>query len=469
MSQPATHPSFRDLPATDRVLRSAAVGHLLDDYAHAPVVYLVRQVLDECRAAVAAGSPAPDVDTVAEAVVERARAEWSPSLRPLINATGVILHTNLGRAPLSTEAIAAMQDAAAYSDLELDLSVGQRGSRHAHAAPQLQALTGAESALVTVNNAAAVLLALAALARGKEVIVSRGQAVEIGGGFRVPVILRQSGARLVEVGTTNRTRLDDYRQATSPRTGAILHVHSSNFRIIGFTEEVPLADLAGLAHERGLPLIDDNGSGAFLDTTAFGLAHEPMPVESLQAGSDVVAFSGDKLLGGPQAGIILGRADLLARLARYPLLRALRPDKIALAALSATLRSYLRGDAIETIPVWRMIAAAATEIARRAEDWRERAVARGLPVELQAGESAVGGGSLPGETLPTTLLVLPPRLTAGALRSTTPSVIGRTQGDRVLLDLRTVPPDQDTVLLQVVCDAARVDGAKRAVIDSGAR
>jgi L-seryl-tRNA(Ser) seleniumtransferase len=417
-------------------------------------VRLVRRVLDEARAAIAVGQPAPSFEQVVARVVACVDAEWRAGPQPLINATGVLLHTNLGRAPLSREAIIAMQEAAAYSDLEYDLASGQRGSRQDHVARLLLALTEAQAAAIAVNNAAAVWLALATLARGKEVLVSRGQAVEIGGGFRVPVILRQSGARLVEVGTTNRTRLADFAEAISHRTAAILHVHSSNFRIVGFTEEVPVAALAQLAHAHDLPLIDDNGSGSLLDTADFGLAHEPTPAESLAAGSDIVAFSGDKLLGGPQAGILLGRSDLINRIRRHPLARALRPDKLTLAALSATLLSYLRGDAVSSLPLWRMIAAEPYLIAARAQRWQSEARARGLETQLRPGESPVGGGSLPGETLPTTLITLPPRMSAADLRNGTPAVVGRTSEGHVVLDLRTVPEEHDLVLLEAVCAAA---------------
>jgi L-seryl-tRNA(Ser) seleniumtransferase len=349
-----------------------------------------------------------------------------------------------------------MEAAAAYSDLELDLATGRRSSRQQHVERLLTALTGAAAAHVAVNNAAGVTLALAAVARGKEVIVSRGQSVEIGGGFRVPVILRQSGARLVEVGTTNRTRLDDYEEAISPRTAALLHVHSSNFRISGFTETVPLDRLGALARAHHLLLFDDNGSGSLLDTSHFGLAHEPTPIDSLRAGADIVAFSGDKLLGGPQSGILLGQADLIARLGKHPLARAVRPDKISLAALSATLISYLRGDAVETLPIWRMIAQTEDELRVRAESWRARAAAHGLPVDLRKGESTVGGGSLPGETLPTTLVALPSTITATRLRHASHPVLTRTKGNSVLLDLRTVQHPEEDILLDVVVEAARI-------------
>jgi L-seryl-tRNA(Ser) seleniumtransferase len=435
------------------------LADLLHEFRAEPVTDLVRRVLDEQRAAALAGAAVPPPDAIARAVLERVAREWRAGPRRVLNATGVVLHTNLARSPLSDAAVSAMNAAARYSDVELDLREGARGDRQSHAR-LLTALTGAEAAHVTVSAAAALLLALSALARRKEVVVSRGQAVEIGGGFRIPVVLGQSGARLVDVGTTNRTRLSDYDDAITDRTAGLLHVHASNFRIVGYTESVALQDLAGLAHRRGIPLIDDNGSGALLDTARFGLAHEPTVQESLAAGSDVVVFSGDKLLGGPQAGIILGTRELVGRLARHPLARAVRPDKLTLAALSATVLPYLRGDAERTVPVWRMISMTPAEIERRAGDFRDRAAGAGLDLELRPGESAVGGGSLPGETLPTTHLVLPRSLTASRLRQTDPAVIALTRDGRTLVDLRTIPereePDLLQALLSPVAPASRV-------------
>ena len=294
-----------------------------------------------------------------------------PSLRPVINATGVIVHTNLGRAPLSEAALAAVQAVAAgYSNLEYELAAGARGSRHDHARRLLCELTGAEDALVVNNNAAAVYLVLAALCQGREVLISRGQLVEIGGGFRIPDVLRQGGARLVEVGTTNRTHLHDFVQALTAETAAIMRVHSSNFRQLGFVTMPSLAELAALARDRGVLLIDDLGSGTLLDTTPYGLAYEPTVQESVQSGAGVVTFSGDKLLGGPQAGIILGKQAVVAQLRRHPMARALRVDKMTLAALEATLRAYRRGAAATEIPVWRMIAAAGADLHSRVARWR---------------------------------------------------------------------------------------------------
>jgi L-seryl-tRNA(Ser) seleniumtransferase len=340
-----------------------------------------------------------------------------------------------------------------YSNLEYDLAAGQRGSRYVHAVDLLRQLTGAEDALVVNNNAAAVLLCLMALARDREVIISRGQLVEIGGGFRIPEVLAASGARLVEVGTTNRTHLSDYRAAVGPATAALLRVHSSNFRQIGFTAEVSLAELVALGEEHGLPVIDDLGSGTLLDTTLFGLAYEPRVQDSVQAGATLVTFSGDKLLGGPQAGLIVGKQAAVARLRQHPLTRALRVDKTTLAALAATLSHYLRGQAQEKTPVWRMIAAQPEDLAARAREWAERLRAAGLRAEIWLGESTVGGGSLPGETLPTHLLALPglpaDRLAAN-LRRQDPPIVARIVQDAVCLDPRTVLPEQDESLLAAV-------------------
>jgi L-seryl-tRNA(Ser) seleniumtransferase len=443
---------------------------LLDEFERPPLVALVRSLLEDSRRAVAAGYPADDAETIAGQAVSRASREWGTGPRPVINATGVILHTNLGRAPLSRAAMDAAVAVAAYSNLEFDVDSGRRGSRQQHVSSILTALTGAQAAHVVTNNAAAVLLALRGVATRREVIVSRGQAVEIGGGFRVPLIMQQSGARLVEVGTTNRTRIGDYADAITDRTGAILHVHSSNFRIVGFSETVELAELASLAHRAGILLIDDNGSGALLDTARFGLAHEPTPQESLAAGADIVTFSADKLLGGPQAGILVGRDELIAKISKLPLSRALRIDKMALASLHATLQAYLRGQAGEQLPVWQMIAMTPAELESRARAWQRRAAYHGISVELRPGESTVGGGSLPGETLPTTLLVLPPAVTAESLRSHMPSVIGRTHDRRVMLDLRTVRPEQEEVVLGALQEAMqRVDHTKNRMIDSATR
>ena len=437
---------LRSLPSVDRVLSQPAIAALA--LPEELVVEAVREEIEQRRAAILAGDAAGESspEAIAAAAAHRLTAAFTPSLRPIINATGVVIHTNLGRAPLSDAATAAMREAARYSNLEFDLEEGARGSRAHHLDQPLRALTGAEAALVVNNNAAALYLALAAHAREREVIVSRGQAVEIGGGFRIPDVLRQSGATLVEVGATNRTRAADYADAITERTVALLRVHSSNFRIVGFTEETALPEMASIAREHGVLLIDDIGSGCLLETREYGLTHEPTPQESITAGADLVLFSGDKLLGGPQAGIIVGREAALAPLRSHPLMRALRPDKTTIAALGATLGHYLHGEAETEIPVWRMIAAEADELRERAESWR---TALGLG-EVVADQSPIGGGSLPGETRPTFALRLPNAGLAAQLRRNDPPVIARVVDDGVQLDPRTVPPEQESALLEAL-------------------
>jgi len=366
---------------------------------------------------------------------------------PVINASGVILHTNLGRAPLSSAAIQAMDAASrSYSNLEYDLATGKRGSRLLHAEALLQNLTGAEAALVVNNNAAAVLLVLTGLSARKRAVISRTQLVEIGGGFRLPDVMKQSGARLVEVGATNRVHLADYEQALAEPAAVVLHAHQSNFKIIGFTEEPGFRELVQLAHAHGALVVDDLGSGALLDTAAFSLAHEPTVQEALAAGADVVCFSGDKLLGGPQAGLIVGRRLLIEKLKKHPLARALRADKVRLAGLMATLLHYLKDEAVREIPIWRMIALPPESLQPRAQAW----AARLRQGDVIASQSTVGGGSLPGESLPTFVLALTPgspdRLLA-ALRRQQPPVIARTERGQVLLDPRTVLPEQEDTLL----------------------
>lgn len=440
----------------DRVLRSEPLADALRRYRHDLITQLVRDTLQTYRDDAERVETLPTADQVAELVRAWIEREWAAGPRRVINATGVVLHTNLARAPLSKAALHAMESAAGYSDLELDLRSGDRGDRQTHISHQLAALTGAEAAFITVSASAAVLLALTALARGREVIVSRGQAVEIGGGFRIPVVLQQSGAKLVEIGTTNRTRRSDYEAALTDRTAAILNVHASNFRIVGFTESVALAELASLASARGIPLLDDNGSGALLDTSRFGLAHEPMVQESLAAGSDLVAFSGDKLLGGPQAGVLLGRKSLIERLRKHPLARAVRPDKITLAALSATIQAYIEGNAEHAVPVWRMISQSAERISTRARHLQTEMEALGLRVALEPGESTVGGGSLPGETLPTTVLVLPRSISSKALRALDIPIVARSHAGKTLLDLRTIAEEEQPALLEGLLTAAGV-------------
>jgi L-seryl-tRNA(Ser) seleniumtransferase len=452
--------TLRQLPSVDRLLGEEAVQELVAVYGHDLTVDALRRALDAARDEVRAGANVPDVASLVSRAGAFLQTRLSPTLRRVINATGVIIHTNLGRAPLSGAARAAMAGVSqGYSTLEYDLRAGQRGHRTAHAEQLLCELAGAEAALVVNNNAGAVLLALTGLARGRGVVISRGQLVEIGGGFRVPDVMRESGARLIEVGTTNRTHLRDYAAALEENEDAalILRAHHSNFRIVGFATEPPLPELVALGAEHDLPVMDDLGSGALLDTAGFGLTHEPTVQESVEAGAAVVCFSGDKLLGGPQAGIIVGKADYVEQLKRHPLARALRADKLCLAALQATLLAYVTGKATEQIPVWRMIAAPLEEIKRRARRWRRALRRAGVAVEIVEGESTIGGGSLPGETLPTKLVALagehPDRL-AGALRRADPPVIARIEEDQLVLDPRTVLPEEERELLTTVKEAS---------------
>jgi L-seryl-tRNA(Ser) seleniumtransferase len=376
----------------------------------------------------------------------------------VINATGVVLHTNLGRAPLAAAAAqAAAAIAGRYSTLEFDPRTGRRGRRHDLVADLLRYLTGAEAAAVVNNCAAAVLLMLTALAKGKEVIVGRGELVEIGGGFRMPDVMRLSGARLVEVGTTNRTRPEDYAGAITPKTVAILKVHASNFQVVGFTESVEIEALAGVARQHRVLLLHDLGSGSLLDTAAYGLAAEPRIQDSLRAGTDLLACSGDKLLGGPQAGLLLGRAEVLDKVMKHPLARAVRVDKLTLAALIATLDLYLT-QSVAQLPIWNLLGASADAMAARAKSWQHRLMERGIEVDLVPAESTVGGGSLPGERLPTTALAIIQRPGHAAdllrrLREHEPPVIGRIEQDRVLLDPRTVLTDEDDALIEAVVAA----------------
>jgi len=451
---------LRLLPSVDELLQSHTGQQLIHQYSRAMALRAVRTSIAQARAQIRNGALRPSSEELLMAAEHILELVQRPNLRLVINATGVIINTNLGRAPLSQEALQAVQRVAGgYSNLEYALEAGERGSRHAHVAALLCELTGAEAALVTNNNAAAVLLALSALAAGREVVISRGQLVEIGGGFRVPDVMRQSGCQLVEVGTTNRTRLSDYQAAINERAALLLSVHPSNFQITGFTESTPLSAMAELAHQHGLLLMDDLGSGCLLASEHYGLGHEPMPQESIAAGADVVCFSGDKLLGGPQAGVLLGKAEALERIARHPLMRAVRIDKMTLAALEATLRHYQRDEAETHIPIWRMISASPAKIASRATSWTAKLQQHGIKARPQHGESTIGGGSLPGDTLPTTLLALdagdvpmPLDELAKRLRLRSTPIIVRILRGKLLLDPRTVLEEQDKELLQALVE-----------------
>jgi L-seryl-tRNA(Ser) seleniumtransferase len=453
---------YRDLPSVDRLLRHERVRALSAQYSGDVVVAVVREELAAARDAIGSGTQAPPLDALVERIDRRTRTSLAPSLRPVINATGVIIHTNLGRAPLSDDAIAAMSAVSrGYSNLEFDLEQGQRGSRHQHLEEQLCRLTGAEAGFAVNNNASALLLTLSALASHREVVISRGQLVEIGGGFRIPDVMAESGAFLMECGTTNRTYLRDYESAITDDTAALMRVHASNYKITGFTAAVPLEEMAELARSRDLLLIDDLGSGCLLATQPFGLVPEPLPQESIAAGADVVLFSGDKLLGGPQAGIIAGRREVIDRLRRHSLARAVRLDKASIAGLSATLDHYLRGEALDKVPVWRMIATPVDSISRRARRWVREL---GEGTRVIDGSSMIGGGSLPQEGLPTRLVLIdcarggtggrshPPSadVLARTLRAHDPPVVARIDQEAVLLDPRTVHPRDDRTVIQAV-------------------
>lgn len=449
---------LRDLPSVDRVLSHEQVVRLIERYSHRAVTDLVRAEMDACREAIGVGGPVPALDEIAAAIERRAADRWKEWPGGVINATGVILHTNLGRAPLSRAALDAIErTSAAYNDLELDLETGKRGSRQAHLSQLVCEVTGAAAAMAVNNNASAILLGLAAIAAGKEVIVSRSEAVEIGGGFRIPDVLRQSGATLVEVGTTNRTYVSDYADAINENTGAILSVHSSNFLVSGFVHAPELRELVQLGSERAVPVLHDLGSGCLLDTADFGLAHEPMPQESVAAGVSLSFFSGDKLLGGPQAGIIVGDEALVSVVSSHPLARAVRIDKVGIAALSATLMHYIKEEATREIPIWRMISRPADEIGTTADRW---AASIGRGADVVDGLSTIGGGSLPGEVLSSKLVRLGPTGGTGGpdalaqrLRRGTKPVIARIEDDSVLLDPRTVLPGQEDDLLKTVSEA----------------
>jgi L-seryl-tRNA(Ser) seleniumtransferase len=443
-----------NLPSVERLLQSEDVGYLVKKYGRLLTLDAIRLTLEEMRKELKAEpeSAVPEINMILSRIDSHLSKWASSSLQTVINATGVIIHTNLGRAPLSGAAIAAMSAVSeGYSNLEFDLETGKRGSRLGHAEALLQKLLNIEAAAVVNNNAAAVLLILSALASRRRVIIARSQLIEIGGGFRVPDVMRQSGAKLVEVGTTNKVRQSDYEEALADGAGLVMRAHRSNFKIIGFTEEPTLGDMANIAHRAGSILIDDLGSGALLDTARYGLAHEPMIQESIAAGADVICFSGDKLFGGPQSGIIVGRAELIQKIKRHPLARAVRADKTCLAGLTATALHYLRDEAEREIPIWRMIGMPAQEAKSRAQSWAE---------ELGAGsvmesESTVGGGSLPGESLKSYVLALKvksPDQLVKKLRQYNPPIIARTQENRILFDPRTVLDEQRPALLKGLRD-----------------
>jgi L-seryl-tRNA(Ser) seleniumtransferase len=445
---------LRSLPSVDKLLQTDLADEYILKYGRPLVLRAVRRTLALIREGYPEVNALPEQEDILKHVGKRLENWIIATLIPVINATGVIIHTNLGRAPLSKSSIQAMGDVArGYSNLEYELEKGRRGSRLHHTEAYLKLLTNAEAAMVVNNNASAVLLILSALARRRRVLIARSQLIEIGGGFRIPEVMKQSGAKLVEIGTTNRIHLSDYEEALAEQPiYLVMRAHRSNFAIIGFTTEPPLEDIASVAHAAGVPLLDDLGSGSLLDTSKFGLESEPMVQESVASGADLVCFSGDKLLGGPQAGIIVGKSELIAKLKRHPLARAIRADKLCLAGLSATLSHYLKNEAVREIPVWQMISTPLEKLRERAQFWEQK-IGKGQVME---GKSTVGGGSLPGETLPTTLYALEcdhPNRLLERLRDSTPPIIARISEDRVVLDPRTVLPEQDNGLLTGVKSA----------------
>jgi L-seryl-tRNA(Ser) seleniumtransferase len=451
-------------PSVERLLSSLA-PEVANGHGREAVVDAAREVVDAERRRLTREDAEPrapaDLAGEIEARLGDRAAAWSAGATSAINATGVLIHTNLGRSTWPAAAIEAARAAAeAPILLELDAATGRRGRRYRAAEDALVALTGAEDALVTNNNAAAIALAVGLAGRGGGVIVSRGELVEIGGGVRIPEIVRRAGAKLIEVGTTNRTRAEDFEASLSEgRARLVLRVHRSNFRLEGFVEDPDFAAVAALAHEHGAIVVDDLGSGALLDTARFGLPHEPLPAERLAAGADIVTFSGDKLVGGPQAGLVVGRADLIAKLRKDPLARAMRPDKVTLAAVAATLGLYRAGRAEVEIPLWRAVATPVAELETRA---RRLTAALGGVAEGVPTEATFGGGALPGEVLASFGIALThskPDALAAALRTRRPAVIGRIEDRRVLLDLRTIEPERDAELEVAVRSAlSRVAG-----------
>ena len=449
--------SLRDIPSVDHLLNHPQAASLISVFGHALSVQAFREQLAITRQAVLEGATPPDEETIISQTGDMLAAWLTPTLRPVINATGVIIHTNLGRSPLSRAAREAMLSVSiGYSTLEYEVQRGRRGKRDMHAEALVTRLTGAEAALVVNNNAAAVLLALTSLARRKQVLIARSQLIEIGGGFRIPDVLKQSGAKLVEVGTTNRTHLRDFEAAIQDRTALIMRAHHSNFKIVGFTTEPSLTELVELGTRRGIPVLDDLGSGALIDTAQFGLGHEPTVQESLQIGSSLVAFSGDKLLGGPQAGIILGSKRIIEMIRKNPLARAIRVGKLTLSSLEATLRLFRHPEALlKDHTIFRMISQSKDEIADRAKRLMEElraALPASVEMELRDGSSQMGGGSLAGEDMPTTLIAIKPEgisldNAAKQLRLGGPPVICRIQHDAILLDLRTVQEWEESEMI----------------------
>lgn len=455
MKQNAANEELRKLPSVEKILGSEEIQAEVDKYSRVLVTKVVQEVITTIRQQLLQGDACPSGEEITEKIRQHLTQEGLALLRPVLNGTGVILHTNFGRAPLSQEALASVVTSSQnYCNLEYDLFSGERGLRAQGVTKLLCTLTGAESALVVNNNAGAVFLIITALAKGKEVIISRGELVEIGGGFRIPEILEQSGACLREVGTTNRTYLEDYEAAINENTGLLLKVHQSNFKMSGFTHFASISELKALGKKHNLPVVDDLGSGTLLPTEQFGLEHEPMVQEAIAEGIDVVCFSGDKLLGGAQGGIILGKRQYLDKIRKHPLLRVLRIGKMTTIALQLTLLHYLKKEAIEKVPVWQMINYPIQEIASRAEEISKKLTDLGVVSSICDGFSTVGGGSLPDQTLPTKLISIEPPCAvedfARRLRFSSPSLLGRIEDNRFLIDPRTIMPSLDGTVIKII-------------------
>ena len=446
---------LRKLPSIEVILEAREIQAEIDQYSRVLVTQSAQEVITIIREQILQGNACPSRDKIINKIKQHLAQEGLALLQPVINGTGVILHTNLGRAPLSQEALDSLLSSGQnYCSLEYNLSLGERGTRARGVEKLLCILTGAESALVVNNNAGAIFLILTTLAKGKEVIISRGELVQIGGGFRIPEILEQSGTYLREVGTTNRTYLEDYEQAINENTGLLLKVHQSNFRMRGFTHFASTSELKALGEKYNLPVAEDLGSGALLHTEGFGLGHEPMAQEAIADGADIVCFSGDKLLGGPQGGVILGKKQYLDKIRKHPLLRVLRVDRMTTSVLQATLLHYLKREAVEKIPVWQMISCPLQEITSRAEKISKQLTELGVVSSTLDSSSTVGGGSLPDETLPTKVIAIEPPYAvedfAQRLRLSSPPLLGRIEGNRFLVDPRTIMPSLDNTVIKII-------------------
>jgi len=445
--------SLRDLPSVEKLLQTPELAKLVAAWSQPLVADYVREVIDSSRNDVSRGGSVPAIEEITRRVEAALGRYTRHFLGRVVNGTGIIIHTNLGRSPLGEEVLSHMSEiACGYSNLEYDLELGKRGKRGTHIYELLNKLIGCEASLAVNNNAAAVFLILSSLAKKREVIVSRGELVQIGGGFRIPEIMKSSGAKLIEVGTTNKTSIEDYRRNVGDKTALLLKVHQSNFQMEGFVESASVKELACLSKEAGVPLVVDLGSGVLLNTEEFGFEHEPTPQEIIRSGADVVSFSGDKLLGGPQAGIIVGKKRFVDRLAEDPLFRTLRLDKLVISGLERVLLQYLKGDATEKVPIWRMVATSLEELEKRAQAIVGKITNPRLKLEIGEGRSSTGGGSLPGATIPSVVIVLNSDLSpdeiASRMRALKPPVLGRIEGDRFLIDLRTVLGDEDGILIE---------------------